>query len=108
VDKRERNKPMDGLEDEENDNEQTRLIMAALDHATTTTKEDGRHEVSSASGRSSEDAQSVVQRNPKRSWRSYVWDTLDKSPEERRFLFKLDAVLLTFAYFSPDHARPPR
>ena len=32
-----------------------------------------------------------------RNWRSYVWDTFDKSPEERRFLFKLDAALLTFA-----------
>jgi MFS transporter, ACS family, pantothenate transporter len=38
-----------------------------------------------------------VQGTPKRSWRSYLWDTFDKSPEERRFLFKLDAVLLTFA-----------
>ncbi|KAI0205245.1 MFS general substrate transporter [Astrocystis sublimbata] len=34
---------------------------------------------------------------PKRSWKSYVWDTFDKSPEERRFLFKLDAVILTLA-----------
>ncbi|KAH8174155.1 major facilitator superfamily protein [Sarocladium implicatum] len=33
----------------------------------------------------------------KKSWKHYLWDTLDKSPEERRFLFKLDAVLLTFA-----------
>ncbi|KAL7929315.1 major facilitator superfamily domain-containing protein [Trichoderma chlorosporum] len=33
----------------------------------------------------------------KRTWISYLWDTLDKSPEERRFLFKLDAVLLSFA-----------
>ncbi|KAL7910585.1 major facilitator superfamily domain-containing protein [Trichoderma velutinum] len=33
----------------------------------------------------------------KRRWASYLWDTLDKSPEERRFLFKLDAVLLSFA-----------
>lgn len=39
----------------------------------------------------------LVQVTPKRNWKSYVWDTLDKSPEERRFLFKLDAVLLTFA-----------
>lgn len=39
----------------------------------------------------------LVQEQPKRSWRSYVWDTLDKSPEERRFLFKLDAVILTLA-----------
>ena len=32
-----------------------------------------------------------------RRWINYLWDTLDKSPEERRFLFKLDAALLTFA-----------
>lgn len=31
------------------------------------------------------------------TWRSYVWDTLDKSPRERRFLFKLDAIVLTVA-----------
>ena len=34
---------------------------------------------------------------PKRKWQSYLWDTLDKPPEERRFLFKLDAAILTFA-----------
>ena len=39
----------------------------------------------------------VVQKRPRTSWKSYLWDTLDKSPEERRFLFKLDAVLITFA-----------
>lgn len=33
--------------------------------------------------------------SPKKTWRRYVWDTLDKSPEERRFLFKLDAGVLT-------------
>lgn len=33
----------------------------------------------------------------KRPWYSYVWDTFDKSPEERLFLFKLDGFLLTFA-----------
>lgn len=38
-----------------------------------------------------------VQAKPKLTWKSYIWDTFDKSPEERRFLFKLDAVLLTFA-----------
>ncbi|KAI1075632.1 MFS general substrate transporter [Whalleya microplaca] len=38
-----------------------------------------------------------VAEKPKRTWRSYFWDTFDKSPEERRFLFKLDAVILTFA-----------
>jgi ACS family pantothenate transporter-like MFS transporter len=40
----------------------------------------------------------VVQEQPKRRWQSYVWDYLDKSPEERRFLFKLDSAVLTFAY----------
>lgn len=35
--------------------------------------------------------------HPKRRWVSYFWDTLDKPKEERRFLFKLDAALLTFA-----------
>lgn len=39
----------------------------------------------------------TVQSTPKRTWRSYLWDTFDKSPEERHFLFKLDAVILTFA-----------
>lgn len=38
-----------------------------------------------------------VQVSPKRTWRSYIWDTFDKSPEERKFLFKLDGILLTFA-----------
>ena len=40
---------------------------------------------------------SVIKENVQRNWRSYIWDTLDKSPEERKFLFKLDAALLTFA-----------
>lgn len=43
------------------------------------------------------DVAKKVQIQPKRTWKSYVWDTFDKSPEERKFLFKLDAILLTFA-----------
>lgn len=39
----------------------------------------------------------VVQKNVKRKWVSYIWDTFDKSPEERRLLFKLDTAILTFA-----------
>lgn len=39
----------------------------------------------------------VVQKSPKRNWVSYIWDTFDKSPEERRLLFKLDTAILTFA-----------
>lgn len=39
----------------------------------------------------------TVQEQPKRKWQSYIWDSLDKSPEERRFLFKLDWAVLIFA-----------
>ena len=42
-------------------------------------------------------ADKLVQGKVERKWQSYLWDTLDKSPEERKFLFKLDAALLTFA-----------
>jgi MFS transporter, ACS family, pantothenate transporter len=42
-------------------------------------------------------AEEVIQTKPKQNWRSYIWDSLDKSPEERRFLFKLDCAVLTFA-----------
>ncbi|KAF2807568.1 MFS general substrate transporter [Mytilinidion resinicola] len=30
------------------------------------------------------------------SWKSYFWDSWDKSPEERRLIFKLDLTLMTF------------
>lgn len=39
----------------------------------------------------------LVKQEPTRRWQSYLWDSLDKSPEERKFLFKLDAAVLTFA-----------
>lgn len=39
----------------------------------------------------------VIQKEPKRKWVSYIWDTFDKSLEERRLLFKLDSAILTFA-----------
>jgi ACS family pantothenate transporter-like MFS transporter len=39
----------------------------------------------------------VIDAEPKRKWQSYIWDSLDKSPEERHFLFKLDSAVLTFA-----------
>lgn len=42
-------------------------------------------------------AELVIQEKVQRKWQSYLWDTLDKSPEERKFLFKLDFALLTFA-----------
>jgi MFS transporter, ACS family, pantothenate transporter len=38
-----------------------------------------------------------IQKDIKQSWKGYFWDTFDKSAEERKFLTKLDAALLTFA-----------
>lgn len=45
----------------------------------------------------SDKANVVIQEHVQRRWQSYLWDTFDKSPEERKFLFKLDFALLTFA-----------
>ncbi len=35
---------------------------------------------------------------PKKTWKRFIWDSLDKSPEERRFIFKLDAGFMTICY----------
>jgi hypothetical protein len=48
----------------------------------------------------------VIQLNPKKTWTGYLWDTFDKSPQERRFLFKLDAAILTFASLGKRSPRP--
>jgi hypothetical protein len=48
---------------------------------------------SSESGQSN----SVIKAQPQKKFVTYFWDTFDKSPEERAFLFKLDAAILTFA-----------
>ena len=45
----------------------------------------------------SDKADAIIQEKVQRRWQSYLWDTFDKSPEERKFLFKLDFALLTFA-----------
>ena len=45
----------------------------------------------------SDKADAIIQERVQRKWQSYLWDTFDKSPEERKFLFKLDFALLTFA-----------
>jgi MFS transporter, ACS family, pantothenate transporter len=42
-------------------------------------------------------AAKVVHQKLERKWQSYIWDSLDKSPEERKFVFKLDCAVLTFA-----------
>jgi hypothetical protein len=45
----------------------------------------------------------LVSKTPKRKWVSYIWDSLDKSPEERRLVLKLDCALLTFASLGGHH-----
>ena len=44
-----------------------------------------------------ETADPIVRKDVKKNWLSFLWDTLDKAPEERHFLFKLDSALLTIA-----------
>jgi hypothetical protein len=46
----------------------------------------------------------ILQKDVKKKWVSYIWDTFDKSPEERRFLTKLDAAILTFASLGKSRA----
>jgi hypothetical protein len=36
-----------------------------------------------------------------KTWRGYLWDTLDLPRDQRWLLFKLDAFVLTFASVSP-------
>ncbi|KAF2084657.1 putative MFS transporter Liz1/Seo1 [Saccharata proteae CBS 121410] len=38
-----------------------------------------------------------IKKTVKYDWRGAIWDSLNKSPEERKFLLKLDTALLTFA-----------
>lgn len=47
--------------------------------------------------RDMDSSSAVMQKNVKKRWVSYIWDTFDKSPEERWLLFKLDTAILTFA-----------
>jgi ACS family pantothenate transporter-like MFS transporter len=44
-----------------------------------------------------EHAAEVIPREIPKKWTGYIWDTFDKSPEERKFLFKLDFAILSFA-----------
>lgn len=41
-----------------------------------------------------------VRPEPKRGWRNLIWDSLDKSPEERKLIWKLDMALLTLGCLS--------
>ena len=58
-------------------------IMIVDNHVTNSASESGR-------------ADSIIKEVPQNRWISYIWDALDKFPEERRFLFKLDAVILNW------------
>ncbi len=50
-------------------------------------------------GSGAEPSDVTVAKDPtiNQTWRSYIWDSLDKPSRERRFLFKLDAIVLTVA-----------
>ncbi|KUJ13612.1 putative MFS transporter Liz1/Seo1 [Mollisia scopiformis] len=37
-----------------------------------------------------------LQQPVKKDWRRFIWDSFDKSPEERHFLLKIDVALLSF------------
>lgn len=39
---------------------------------------------------------SLQSSDPPNSWKGWIWDSTSVSKDERRFLFKLDATLLTF------------
>ncbi|WVR03027.1 hypothetical protein IAU60_000016 [Kwoniella sp. DSM 27419] len=36
------------------------------------------------------------------TWKGRIWDTFDRPPEERKLLFKVDAIILTFASWVPE------
>jgi hypothetical protein len=57
----------------------------------------GAVEVENVTYQNQNSVENLIAENPKRKWVSYIWDSLDKSPEERRLIFKLDCALLTFA-----------
>ena len=42
-------------------------------------------------------AEHLIAEAPRRRWQSYIWDSLDKSPEERKLIFKIDCSLLIIA-----------
>ncbi|WVQ72199.1 hypothetical protein IAR50_001745 [Cryptococcus sp. DSM 104548] len=43
------------------------------------------------------ESREVVEQPPKSTWKGKVWDTFDRPPLERKLLFKVDAIILTFA-----------
>lgn len=54
------------------------------------------YSVDSESGRSHASSSEELNK-PVTSWKGYIWDTFDAPKAERKLLFKLDAVILTFA-----------
>ncbi|TYJ53786.1 hypothetical protein B9479_005546 [Cryptococcus floricola] len=43
------------------------------------------------------ESREVVEEPPKSTWKGKIWDTFDRPPLERKLLFKVDAIILTFA-----------
>jgi ACS family pantothenate transporter-like MFS transporter len=49
---------------------------------------------------SRDEESSLEVKKPTASWKGYLWDTFDLPKDERKLLFKLDAIVLTFASVS--------
>lgn len=45
-------------------------------------------------------SQEILHDEPKKTWRSAVWDTWELPKDQRWLMFKLDAFVLTFASVS--------
>ncbi|ODN73695.1 hypothetical protein L202_07240 [Cryptococcus amylolentus CBS 6039] len=43
------------------------------------------------------ESREVIEQPPKSTWKGKIWDTFDRPPLERKLLFKVDAIILTFA-----------
>lgn len=82
------------------DTEETAL-MAVYDQRDTNAKDINAGQLQepyvNETSRSEHDTPDGIKATSKHNWTSYIWDSLGKSPQERKFLFKLDAAVLTFA-----------
>ncbi|WVQ72198.1 hypothetical protein IAR50_001744 [Cryptococcus sp. DSM 104548] len=43
------------------------------------------------------ESREIIEEPPKSTWKGKIWDTFDRPPLERKLLFKVDGMILTFA-----------
>lgn len=68
-----------------------------MTNATTSQRRTADGYVSLVESRPESPSYNTFAKKPSRTWKSYVWDTWELPPEERRLLFKVDLFILTFA-----------